>query len=229
MTTTDDNVPADPLKEPLSMRLRAWLHRHWIGLVVFAAALVIGGIISAIWLRSHPATPRITAAGTTVTTDPVHPPLPAPMAGDLSALQSQAAGAPNGAYIKATAVAPEPEAADPGTSPVAVETIDTPTTEPSPPGSGAGDSYPQVVERSQPQYPIEAVRAGDEGEVRLQVALDAAGNIEDVRIARSSGSRTLDRAAMDAVRSWHFRPAMHQGQATAGTIEVPLDFRLDEH
>jgi protein TonB len=41
------------------------------------------------------------------------------------------------------------------------------------------------------------------------------------------GSRSLDRAASDAVRRWRFRPAVREGQAVAGTIQVPITFNLE--
>lgn len=91
------------------------------------------------------------------------------------------------------------------------------------------DTPPLIVEHSQPDYPIEAVRANEEGEVRLQITLDALGNLDDVRLLQSSHSRALDHAAMDAVRKWKFRPATHDGRPVSGTIDVPVQFHLDEH
>ena len=46
----------------------------------------------------------------------------------------------------------------------------------------------------------------DRGTVTLRVSLSAVGDVLDVAIARSSGSRLLDRAAQDAVRTWRFLP-----------------------
>jgi len=58
----------------------------------------------------------------------------------------------------------------------------------------------------------------------VEVGLD--GEPTSVSIASSSQSRDLDRAAMDAVRKWRFRPAQRDGQAVAGTIIVPVEFKL---
>jgi len=91
-----------------------------------------------------------------------------------------------------------------------------------------GDSEAQVIERSEPNYPIASLNAREEGEVRLQVALDALGSVEDVRIIDSSGSNRLDRAAIESVRSWRFRPARHAGEAIAGMTNVSVNFRLDD-
>ena len=43
--------------------------------------------------------------------------------------------------------------------------------------------------------------------------------------AQRSGSRDLDRAAVNAVRQWRFQPAQSNGQPVPGTIEVPFDFK----
>ena len=227
MTMTDDDDPDDfQPQEPLQVRLRAALRRHWVGLVVFAAALMLGVIGSMLWLHRHHAQPASTAAGAATALDPTHPPLPAPMAGGLSTLPAQVPTAPNAPYIASPpslSTTPSAELA----SNASMMTAQNPEAS-SANVSGIGDHDPQVIDRTQPEYPIEALRDHEEGEARIQVALDAFGNIEDVRIAHSSGSRTLDRAAMDAVRYWHFRPAVHEGQATSSQIEVPVDFHLDE-
>jgi len=46
-----------------------------------------------------------------------------------------------------------------------------------------------------------------------------------VSVAKSSGSRLLDRAAADAVLRWRFQPAQLNGQPTVGTVMVPIEFR----
>lgn len=89
------------------------------------------------------------------------------------------------------------------------------------------DREVEPIARVQPGYPPEAFRAGEEGTVVLRVDVDAAGNPGNVDIISRSGSRDLDRAAIEAVRKWKFRPAMQGGQAVASQVEVPIDFRMD--
>ncbi|NZA26041.1 energy transducer TonB [Luteimonas sp. SJ-92] len=99
-----------------------------------------------------------------------------------------------------------------------------------PPASTAtppADRPADPIERVEPDYPVAALRAQEEGTVLLRVQVDAQGNPGDVEIARSSRSRELDRAARDAVRRWRFSPALENGQAVASTVEVPIDFRMD--
>jgi protein TonB len=64
-----------------------------------------------------------------------------------------------------------------------------------------------------PVYPGLARRMGEQGEVRLDVHVGADGSVLEVRLRTSSGSSALDHSAMEAVRTWRFRPATVDGQA----------------
>lgn len=84
------------------------------------------------------------------------------------------------------------------------------------------------IARVQPEYPPAAARAREEGTVIVRVSVDASGTPTDVSLARRSGSRDLDRAALSAVRKWRFRPAIKDGRKVASVAEVPIDFRLQD-
>jgi protein TonB len=92
----------------------------------------------------------------------------------------------------------------------------------------AAGSVPQPIERIQPKYPAEAMRRNETGTVVVRVEVGTDGEPADISIARSSRSRALDRAAMQAVRQWRFRPAQRDGQAVVATVDVPFDFSLQE-
>ncbi len=79
-----------------------------------------------------------------------------------------------------------------------------------------------------PAYPALARERGLEGQVVLHVEVTADGMARDVRVVRSSGYASLDRAAREAVLAWRFEPAMSDGQARAGAIEFPVTFRLTD-
>lgn len=79
-----------------------------------------------------------------------------------------------------------------------------------------------------PAYPASALRSRAEGSVLIRAEIDATGNPTNVGIAKRSSSRDLDRAAVNAVRKWKFEPAMKGGKAVASTVQVPVDFTLDE-
>lgn len=118
-------------------------------------------------------------------------------------------------------VAPPPRPAEPDTAP----------SRPAPSSSGnalAAGSVPQPIERIAPKYPAEAARRNETGTVVVRVEVGTDGEPTDIAIARSSRSRALDRAAMQAVRQWRFRPAQRDGQAVVASLEIPFDFTLQE-
>ena len=79
-----------------------------------------------------------------------------------------------------------------------------------------------------PRYPAAARRRGVEGQVLVQVAVSAEGKVEGVELLRSSGNSLLDRAALEALARWRFEPARAAGQPVAGTLEIPVTFRLTD-
>ncbi|HEY5971272.1 MAG TPA: TonB family protein [Pseudoxanthomonas sp.] len=79
-----------------------------------------------------------------------------------------------------------------------------------------------------PRYPGIALRNGESGTVLVRVEVDASGMPGGVALVQRSGSRDLDRAAMEAVRRWRFQPAQRDGQAVAGSVVVPIEFKADQ-
>ncbi len=77
-----------------------------------------------------------------------------------------------------------------------------------------------------PDYPREALRSRLEGSVVARLQVGADGRVQDVSIVSREGARdrALDRAVIDATRSWRFEPAMRDGQAVASVVQVPVDF-----
>jgi protein TonB len=88
-------------------------------------------------------------------------------------------------------------------------------------GGGAGNPLPK--------YPEGARERGVEGRVVLRVRVGADGRALGVTVSRSSGADELDRAAAEAVRRWRFEPARQGGLAVAGSVTVPIRFRLVEN
>jgi len=96
-------------------------------------------------------------------------------------------------------------------------------------GLGPGDSAlaSAFPGNPRPAYPFAARRKGIEGRVVLRVSVLASGGVASVAVERTSGSKLLDRAALDAVRRWRFSPATRLGQPVVSTVRVPITFRLD--
>lgn len=58
-----------------------------------------------------------------------------------------------------------------------------------------------------PDYPAAALRRGESGTVTVRLSVEPSGTVRDVRVAGSSGWRSLDEAATDTIRRrWAFPP-----------------------
>jgi protein TonB len=90
------------------------------------------------------------------------------------------------------------------------------------------DRAAALLNQPRPSYPPEAFRAREEGTVVVKAQVDELGNASEVEIVRRSGSRTLDRAAMNEVRRWKFNPAIKDGRTVASSVQVPVDYKLDD-
>ena len=94
------------------------------------------------------------------------------------------------------------------------------------PGTLDPDAGIAVLQSVMPQYPLESVRAGEEGAAVLQVLVDESGRASDVRVARSSGFERLDEAAIRAVSRWKFAPSTQGSLAVATWGEMEMRFNL---
>ena len=88
------------------------------------------------------------------------------------------------------------------------------------------DAFAAYLHNPPPVYPRRARRRHHQGLVLVEVQVGPDGRPLGVKLARSSGHKELDRAALAAVRGWRFRPARRNGKAVAARVEVPLRFRL---
>jgi protein TonB len=78
-----------------------------------------------------------------------------------------------------------------------------------------------------PIYPKAERNAGVQGRLLVAILVGARGELLDVQITRSSGSRALDAAVVDAVRrAAPFPPIPKEVAADRVTIRIPFLFRL---
>ena len=78
-----------------------------------------------------------------------------------------------------------------------------------------------------PDYPAAAAPRGDTGTTTLALLVGADGRVSSARIDRSSGSRDLDRAAINALSLCKFKPATNNGVAEAGWAKLAFVWKLD--
>ena len=88
------------------------------------------------------------------------------------------------------------------------------------------DAEPMEHMNLPPIYPLRARLRCVEGKVILGMEVLANGRAGEVRVLESSGHGSLDRSALDAIASWHFRPARRMGQAVASTLKIPVIFSI---
>ncbi|MBI5267800.1 MAG: energy transducer TonB [candidate division Zixibacteria bacterium] len=89
------------------------------------------------------------------------------------------------------------------------------------------DSLPVMIREVKPDYPPQAIRAGLEGRVTLQVLVDKEGGVRKVVVLVSSGLECLDIAAVNSARLCRYRPAIQNGHPIAVWVTYPVVFRLN--
>lgn len=86
---------------------------------------------------------------------------------------------------------------------------------------------PKIIRHRTPRYPSVAKRNGVEGVTQIKILIDSKGNVENVIIAKSSGSKLLDNSAIKAVKKWKFIPAKNKdGHVIRCYASMPIVFRI---
>jgi protein TonB len=78
-----------------------------------------------------------------------------------------------------------------------------------------------------PDYPASAARNGESGITTLALLVGLDGRVSSARIEHSSGSRVLDRAALNALSLCRFKPATSNGAPEAGWAQLAYVWKLD--
>ncbi|MBD3377063.1 TonB family protein [candidate division KSB1 bacterium] len=93
------------------------------------------------------------------------------------------------------------------------------------------DEYPQPIGgfaaiQNHLKYPEMARRAGIEGRVIIQVIIDEKGNVISTNVIKSLGNNGCDQAAIKAIRSVKWKPAMQRDKPVRVSISIPVLFTL---
>jgi TonB family protein len=83
----------------------------------------------------------------------------------------------------------------------------------------------EILSKPTPDYTQEARSLKIEGEVLLEVVLEASGNLRVVRVVRGLG-HGLDDNAVKAAEQIHFKPATRNGQPADSTVVLHIIFQL---
>lgn len=90
---------------------------------------------------------------------------------------------------------------------------------------GGGVTAPQLIHSVEPEFTSQARAARLQGQVAIQLIVDANGNPEDMQIVHHLGMG-LDQKALEAVRQYRFRPAMFHGRPVPVRLIVEVNFHL---
>jgi protein TonB len=83
-----------------------------------------------------------------------------------------------------------------------------------------------LVQRTQPAYPYLAKQAHVSGTVLIQATVSKTGTVVNPKVV--SGPPLLQQAALDAVKSWRFKPYMLDGEPTEVETTVNVSFALPD-
>lgn len=103
---------------------------------------------------------------------------------------------------------------------------------PKPPAKEAGAEVRQVaateVHTPAPRYPSIARRRGYEGVSVVEFEIRKDGTCGRIQVVSSSGYSSLDNAAITAVETWKFRPALRDNIPVSTTKRVRFVFKLTD-
>ncbi len=85
-----------------------------------------------------------------------------------------------------------------------------------------------TLSRIPPRYPYSALQRGQEGWVKLTFIVTEQGTVRDPDVLDAAPKGTFDKAAIEAVSRWRFRPVIEDGEAQSVRAIVNIDFEIPE-
>lgn len=90
------------------------------------------------------------------------------------------------------------------------------------------DKVPERTNTVRPVYPPMAMRRNIEGRVIVTALVSENGKVIDAKVLKGDDQKMgLDEAALRAVRSTSFRPAIKDGKRVRVWIPIPIDFKMN--
>jgi periplasmic protein TonB len=90
------------------------------------------------------------------------------------------------------------------------------------------EAKPAYRSNPSPKYPRIARIRGFQGNVLLEVLVNADGRVDDIKISKSSGYPVLDRSAESTVKQWLFEPGRIGKRKIDMWVRVPIRFKLTD-
>jgi protein TonB len=89
------------------------------------------------------------------------------------------------------------------------------------------DVPPQIKKYIQPAYPPKAKGQRIEGTVNIRAVILPNGLPQSVTVLSADPEGYFESAAINAVRSWSFYPAVEKGKKVKVLVEIPIEFNLN--
>jgi len=80
------------------------------------------------------------------------------------------------------------------------------------------------IQGKNPKYPSDAKKAHIEGRVVLMATISDSGNVEALCVIQ--GPTELRQSAVDAVKTWRYKPVERNGQPVEVKTQINVDFTL---
>ncbi|HEY2739208.1 MAG TPA: energy transducer TonB, partial [Thermoanaerobaculia bacterium] len=93
---------------------------------------------------------------------------------------------------------------------------------------GGDVQRPEILTRTAPVYPESAKANKVEGVVVLECVIDEQGKVTQAELKQTSRNQDLDQSALDAVKTWTFKPATVKGKPVAVYYTLTMNFQLDD-
>lgn len=91
------------------------------------------------------------------------------------------------------------------------------------------DQDARPIVRVNPKYPMNALRSGIQGWVKLAFDISEIGQVVNVKVVDSEPKRIFDKAARQALRKWKYRAKLIDGkQVKQHNFTVQLDFNMEQ-
>ena len=87
--------------------------------------------------------------------------------------------------------------------------------------------YPEMIFQQAPEYPRLAKQAGITGVVWVRALVDKEGNVRNSMVHKSSGTASLDEAAVAAAYKNKFKPGIQNGRPVNCWVSYKVVFELD--
>jgi len=89
------------------------------------------------------------------------------------------------------------------------------------------EELPQMIYQEKPEYPRLARQAGITGIVWVKALVDKEGNVRRAMVGKSSGTASLDEAAVETAYKNKFRPGIQNGRPVNCWVTYRVSFELD--